>query len=337
VVATNSWSIGRSKKANSWNWNGYWADSATHVNRSDIPVMVLFDANGEMQATIMNPCGNPGGGDVVKNRADCTALTKTAVAGKKDTYSFKTSVDMAGNASLDKVVYNFGDGSSVTKTDLSAVEHAFTKPGNYNVTVSVTFKLPGGKSKTVTGVKCKTQVTVLAPYYACVQLAASALNDKKTQFRFTVRTTQGNGATLKDVDFTLDGSNTTTGVTAKDDQGNIYKEYTFAEDGKEHKIVAKVNFNVADGVQSKTCEANVTSTKAPVCEVPSKEMYPPNAPECQEECKPGIPKGDTRCNPQVLAAELPNTGMGSLFGIFAGASAAGGVAHRVVTSRRRRI
>jgi hypothetical protein len=336
TVATDAWSIGRSKKANSWNWNGYWADSAQNVFRgNEVPVMVFFNANGEMQSAIMNPCGNPTTGKIVKNTAECTSLTKSNVSGKKDTYSFKTAVNMVGNVSVAKVVYNFGDGTTETKTDLSPVEHTFTKSST--VTVSVTFKLPGGKTK-VDGVKCKTQVTVAIPYYACTQLTPRALNDKKTQFRFTVKTSQGNGATLKDADFTLDGTNTTTGVTTKDEQGNIYKEYTFTEDGKSHKIVAKVNFNVAGGVQSKTCEAAVTSTKAPEC--PGKPGVPPESPECNPpaECKPDIPVGDARCEdtPQVLAAELPHTGIGNIFGLFAGTSAAGTVAHRVIASRRRR-
>lgn len=341
VVMENAWSIGRTKFSYSQphqiGGTTFYKSSHRDVLNSNLPVMVMFNDNGEVEAAVLNACGNPVNGTPKKNTAECTSLTKTAVSGKKDTYSFKTAVNMVGNVSVAKVVYNFGDGTTATKTDLSPVEHTFSKPGNFNVTVSVTFKLPGGKTK-VDGVKCKTSVTVLAPYYACVQLTPRALNDKKTQFRFTVKTSQGNGATLKDADFTLDGSNTTTGVTTKDAQGNIYKDYTFAEDGKTHKVVAKVNFNVAGGVQSKTCEATVTSTKAPEC--PDKPGVPPESPECNPpaECKPGIPVGDARCEdtPQVLAAELPKTGMGSLFGIFAGASVAGGVAHRVVTSRRRR-
>lgn len=344
VVATDAWSIGRSKKAHSWNANGYWADTAQNVFRNnEVPVMVLFDANGAMEFAVMHACGNPTTGKPVNPAFDCRSLTKSAVPNEKDTYMFNVDAPATNGATVARVVYNFGDGTTETRNDLGAVKHKFTKPGNYTVSVSVTFNLPGGKTRTVEGVKCKTQVTVVAPFYACVQLLPAALNDKKTQFRFTVRTSQGNGATLKDVDFTLDGSNTTTGVTTKDAQGNIYKDYTFAEDGKSHKVVAKVNFNVAEGVQSKTCEANVTSTKAPVCEVPGKEMFPPNAPECQEECKPNIPKGDARCEEQhVLAASttsvqsMPETGMGNILGLFAGVSAAGAAAHRVVTSRRHR-
>jgi len=345
TVATDAWSVGRTKKANSWNVNGVWADKAQDVNHSSdqIPVMVLFDENGVMQFAAMHACGNMNGGTPVKPVFDCKALTKTPVEGEKDTYMFTTDAPASDGATVAKVVYNFGDGTTETKTDLTPIKHKFTKPGNYTISVSVTFNLPGGKSKTIEAVKCKTQVTVVAPYYACTNLAASALNDKKTQFRFTVKTSQGNGATLKDVDFTLDGQGTTTGVVTKDAQGNIYKEYTFAEDGKDHTVVAKVNFNLDSGVTSKTCEAKVTSTKAPMCTVPGKEMFPPNAPECAYCDVPGhetLPKDSKECvtptTPQVLAAELPNTGMGNIFGLFAGTSAAGAVAHRVITSRRRR-
>lgn len=335
VVATDAWSIGRHQKPYSWNWNGYWASKAQDVFRgNEIPVMVLFDDNGAMEFAVMYDCGNPTTGNIIRPSFDCKSLTKSEVQGEKDTYMFTVDAPASNGATVAKVVYNFGDGTTETRSDLSGVKHKFTKPGNFTITASVTFNLPGGKTKTVEGVKCKTQVKVEAPFYACLQLIPTVLNDKKTQFRFTVKTNQGNGATLKDADFTLDGKNTTTGVTEKDAQGNIYKDYSFT-DSVEHTIVVKVNFNVADGVQSKTCEAKVTPEKQPMCTVPGKEMYPPNAPECQEECKPGIPKGDSRCEEQPVA-ELPKTGMGNVLGLFAGTSALGAVAHRVVSNRRGR-
>jgi len=336
VVATDAWSIGRDKKANSWNVDGYWADSAQNVFLgNEIPVMVLFDSKGVMQFAVMNPCGNATTGNKVVPTYACKSLTKSPVEGEKDTYMFTTDAPTSNGATVAKVVYDFGDGTTQTVNDLSPVKHHFAKPGNYDVKVSVTFSLPGNNTQTVEGLKCHTAVTVLAPYYACTQLIASSLNADNTQFRFTVMTKQGNGATLKDADFTLDGGNTTTGVTTKDKDGNIYKEYTFAADGSGHTVVAKVNFNVADGVQSVTCKASVTSTKAPTCTVPGKENLPPNSPQCVEECKPGIPVGDSRCATPV-AAQLPNTGAGDVFGLFAGTSAFGAVAHRVFKSRRQR-
>jgi hypothetical protein len=182
------------------------------------------------------------------------------------------------------------------------------------------------------------------------------LNEEKTKFRFTVKTSAGNGATLKDADFTVDGSSTVTGVTTKDAEGNIYKEYDFARDGKEHKVVVKVNFNLADGVQSKTCEAKIVTGETPMCPIPGKEQYPVGAPECAEGCpvpgKTHLPKNSPECveekcphNPElpkdspecVPPAELPETGMGSVLGIFAGTSAIGAVAHRFISSRRQRF
>lgn len=349
-----------------------------------LPVMVMFDAKGDVEFVAMNACGNPVWGTKVTPEYSCKALNQKAVAGKANTYEYTTTVGTMKNATLNKVVYNFGDGSApVTETNPGkAVQHTFTKSST--VTVTAYFNLPGkGVVAAPVVVNCKKAVKVTpppAPSYACSALSVAVRNDEKTEYRFTAKTTQANGAVLKDVDFTLDNA-TTTGVTTKDAQGLIYKDYTIAKDGKEHKIVAKVNFNVANGVQSKTCEAKVTSESTPVCEVPGKEMYPPNAPECAwcevpgyetlpkdsdkcfERCDvpgyeqypkdspkcaycdvPGfedLPKDSPKCvtpetpeTPEV-PTELPHTGIGSAFGLFAGVSAAGAVAHRVISSRRR--
>ena len=80
----------------------------------------------------------------------------------------------------------------------------------------------------------------------------------------------------------------------------------------------------------------MTSTKAPECVEKPGSGLPPGHPDCQEYCKPNIPKGDARCEEVLGVTELPKTGMGSLLGLFAGTTAAGAVAHRVVTSRRQR-
>ncbi len=340
VVATNAWSIGRDNKPNAWNdGHGYWANTAQTVFRgNEVPVMVLFDENGVMQFYVMKPCGNPGDGNKVKPGFDCKALTKTEVQGEKNTYNFTVDAIASDGATIAKVEYNFGDGKTETKTDLSPVKHKFTAPGNYNVTVKVTFNLPGGKTKVVEGLKCRTTVTVKAPMYECVQLVPSILNNEQTKFRFTVKTKQDADITVKSVDFTLDGKDATKGVTAKDDDGNIYKEYTFA-DAVKHTVVASVNFNVEDGIKAKTCQASATPKKQPVCEVPGKGHLPPGHPDCVENCtfpgKTHLPKGHPDCG-EVLPAELPKTGMGNVLGLFAGTSALGAVAHRVVTSRRNR-
>jgi hypothetical protein len=342
-VMDNAWSIGRTKFWYSQNYQiggtmFYKSNHTQVLQGKDHDVMVMFDDNGTAESVIMNACGNGVGGDKVPTSAACKQLNMTSVEGKKNTYRFTTDVEVTGNAQIQKVVYTFSDGTTVEKANGNeAVEHTFAKSGTAKVEIHV--KLPNGKIKVIKGDNCVKQITVKIPVYLCEMLIATALNDKKTQFRFTVKTRQEN-AVVKSVDFTLNGSNTTNGVVTKDAQGNIYKDYTFAEDGKSHKVVAKVNFDLEGEVASKTCEATVTSTKAPVCEVPGKEMFPPNAPECAWCPVPGkekLPKDSPNCKEApVPPAELPKTGMGNIIGMFAGTTIAGAAAHRVVTSRRRR-
>jgi len=350
VVATNGVSLGRDANSHyaqtvvNINGNNYYESRAQDVFLSDsIPVMVMFNDKGVMQFAAMTVCGNPTKGNNVVPNWSCNELHQTAVQGKANTYTYSTDASAGNGAAIDHVVYDFGDGSAtVTKTSATdQVTHTYTKAGNFTAKVTVYVSVPGGNTQIIAPAgSCTKPVTVVMPYFQCVQLAASVLNDQKTKFRFTVTTKQGNGATLKDVDFTID-SNTTKGVTTKDAQGNIYTDHSFT-DTIEHTIVASVNFNVEGGVKSVTCQTKVTPSKTPMCTVPGKEMYPPNAPECVENCtvpgKTNLPVNSPECQetPVPVATTLPNTGTGDIFGIFAGTSAAGAAAHRVFTSRRRR-
>ena len=299
-----------------------------------IPVMVMFNNDGTVETAIMNPCGNPADGEKVTSKLDCKALNKVEVAGKKNTYKFNTTIHKEGHAKVTKVEY-FIDGKLWTTKNTAEEmtdEYTFTKASS-EVSVKVTYSLPGGKSKTTEfKIDCKKTIEVEQPFYACEKLIATARDESNRKFRFTVQAKFGNGATLKSADFSIDGQLKNAGVTQKDAQGNIYQDYDF-DDNVKHTIVAKVNFNVADKVESKLCQASVTPTKKPMCEVPGKEMYPPDAPECKEapkECKPGVPIGHPDCAP------LPKTGPGSLVGLFAGASIAGTAAHRLLTRYRGR-
>jgi hypothetical protein len=306
-----------------------------------IPVMVMFDANGVAESAIQTACGNPVWGNKTTPEKDCKTLNATPVEGKRGSYTFSTNVYTKGNVSVNRVEYDFGDGSAkVVKTSpTEQVNYTYTKAGTFTAKVTVYYNLPGNQVVSQTSTNCQKVIKVEFPFYECVQLVAIAINDKKTAFRFTVKTNQGNGATLKDVDFTLDGKTTTTGVTTEDDKGNIYKEYTFS-DTVEHKVAAKANFTVDGETKSATgpnCEAKVTPEKQPVCEVPGKEMFPPNAPECAYCPYPGkttLPKDSPDCHEVVTPPELPHTGMGSALGLFGGVTAAGAVAHRMFARRK---
>jgi len=314
-------------------------------NTDSIDTLVMFDKNGMVETALLTACGNPVWGNKVKPEFGCKALNKTAVSGKKDTYRYTTDAFATKNAKITKVVYDFGDGSgTVTKTNpADAVEHKYTKVGTWTASVTVHVSLPGGQSTTV---NCKTTVTVekeeeKVPAYACEQLIATARDNTNRKFRFSVKASASNGAVLKNADFTLDGNVTVSGVTTKDESGNIYRDYEF-NDGKSHKVVAKVNFDIAGSVKSVTCEATVTAGQEPKCTVPGKEHLPPNSPDCVENCpvegKENLPKNSDECEeettPPTTPEELPKTGAGSLVGIFASATGAGAAIHRIVLRRR---
>lgn len=337
-VMEKAWSIGRTKFSYSKNYQigntTFYSSWHTDVLKQNLPVMVMFNADGVAEAVVIKACGNPLGGTAKPSAYRCDGLNKTAVAGKQNTYRFTTNAYVGGLAKIKEVRYTFTDGgktTTVVKTNPSEpVEKTFAASGTAKVEVIV--QIPGRQTKIVSGANCVKEIKVVTPFYACVQLSRTTLNSDKREYRFTVTTRQGNGATLKDVDFTLDGKSTITGVTQKDAQGNIYQDYTF--DKEAHTVVAKVNFNVAGGVQSKTCEGKVLGEKTPEC----KPGIPVGHPDCEpkkEECKPGVPVGDKQCEEQPPV--LPETGMGSVLGIFAGTSALGAIAHRVVTSRRQRF
>ena len=301
-------------------------------SRASLPVMVLFDDKGVAQTVVMNACGNPVQGKPSTPSAACKTLNATQDKTNLNKFTFTTNATFAGSAKLQKVVYHFSDtNTDVTKTNLTdVVDHTFAKDGTVTVTVYAT--VPGGA---VISTKCEKQIKHTPPMAVCTALVATAIDDQKQKFRFTVKVSTDANTTVKNADFTAD-ANTTTGVTTKDDKGNIYKEYTFTDD-KEHIVKTTVHFTTQEGDKIATCDAKVTSKKTPMCTVPGHENELPNSENCAY-CKEGIPKGDARCEttPQVLGTTttLPNTGAGDVFGIFAGTSAFGAIGHRIYSKRR---
>lgn len=151
------------------------------------------------------------------------------------------------------------------------------------------------------------EVTPPAPVYSCDLLSVTKIDNRK--YKFDVKYTVKNGATLKDITFNYGDNNTGTDT-----------EHTFAKDGT-YNVVATVNVMVNGQVQSvssNACAKPVTVAKEN-CTVPGKENYPKDAPECSVDTPP---------------TTLPNTGPGSIAGIFAAVTAAGALAYRYVTRRR---
>lgn len=152
------------------------------------------------------------------------------------------------------------------------------------------------------------------PEYACVRLTAEKIS--RTKYRFVAKATGKNGAEIQRYEF---GFGDGYGITVKE---NTYT-YTYKKPGTYKTSVVvhvKVNGKIVE-TTAKTCKVNVTVKDKP------------QQPEEPEECKPGIPVGDERCEeqpvtetpeetPPTIAETGPAEVMGGLAGI-GGLTAAG--------------
>jgi hypothetical protein len=340
TVVTGAKSIGRQAAAQGPGYftqniagKNYYGNYNTTVFKSgSIPVTVLFNSNGEVQFAVLNSCGNPTNGTNVKPSYSCDMLNKTAVAGKANTYKFTASASAGNNASIARLVYDFGDGSpSVTTTSPGeAVEHTYKKGGSYTAKVTVYVKLPGNQEKAVVGGNCQTVITVSIPFYQCIQLAGAILDQSKYSYRFTVTSRSGNGATLKSADFNFGDGQTEQGVKPLN-ATTVSVEHTYAAAGT-YSASAVLYYDI-DGqeVTAPTCKAVVTPTTPPT-----------------PECKPGVPVGDARCtpceydanlpsdSPQCVPPVLPQTGAGSTIAIGTAVAVGGFLIYRQILFRKHR-
>ncbi|MDZ7786511.1 MAG: PKD domain-containing protein [Candidatus Saccharibacteria bacterium] len=138
------------------------------------------------------------------------------------------------------------------------------------------------------------------PVYACDALSVKRIS--KFKYEFSANATAENGASIKQYRYDF-GDGTEELVT---DKSTV--TYTYAEDGT-YNARLTVDFTVDGEMVSdsgQTCEATITIDKET-----------PDAPEEPEQ-------------PNVL----PSTGPADMIGIFAAVSVAGGLAHKIVYSRR---
>lgn len=442
TVATGTSSIGRTQfsysHAKSIGNKTYYESATTSVQKSNLPVLVLFNDQGGFEFAVITSCGNPISGNPSNPSYSCDSLNTTKV--DSNTYKFTTNASAGNGAAIAKVVYDFGDGTAtVEKTNpADEVTHTYAQAGNYQAKVTVYVSLPGGgtsviaptgnciknivieaapgaactaltvakldrnrfrfdasgsvtngatisridfyirdtngkdvQSKPVntsnnqasaeftidnpgsytaqayviastgnaTSDACKKPFTVEeAPVFKCVSLQAAALNDKKTEFRFTVNYSASGGATLSSADFTVDGG-TASNVTPVN--GVVSKDYSFAADGASHTVKATLNFNIGSTTEKVECSATVTAGKTPMCPVPGKENFPVGSPECQYCPIPGkenLPKDSPDCKETpVQPPVLPSTGAGdagTTIAIFASAGILGYLGHFLYRIRR---
>jgi len=342
TVATNSSSIGRLA---SFQGSGYFTKAIYGVgtyygntnqqafHSDSIPVMVMFNNRGVMQFAVLTSCGNPLTGTPVTPAYSCNAIHKTPVPNTPNTYSFTASGSASGNASITHYTYNFGDGSAPVVTDngATAVVHTYTKPGNYKATVTITVSLPGNQTVTATSLPCSTPVSVVAPFYSCVQLTGAFIDKNKFSYSFNATASYGNGATFKSADFNFGDKQVVNGVTPVGT--TVSTTHTYGSAGN-YTITATLHFNANGVAKNVTCTASVTPTQPPT-----------------PECKPGVPEGSALCTPcqynsqlpsnssQCVAptTSLPNTGAGDVIAIFGAVVVAGFLIFRQFVYRKHRM
>lgn len=341
VVGTAGNSIGRE----SWmQGSGYFTKNIGGTNyygnvnakafaTDGLPITVLFNSAGTMVFAVLDSCGNPEGFTPVASNYSCTSLKKTAVAGKANTYSFTTSATQSGNAAITQYVYNFGDGTTATTTSGSAaVTHTYTKGGTYTAKVTIYVHLPGNQNVTASSGGCQTTITVLTPFYQCLQLTGAILDKAKFSYSFTATAKYGNGATLVSADFNYGDGKAQNGV----------KPTTSTTFTVQHQYAVAGNYDVSAMLHFM---ANGVAVTAPTC----KALVTPTTPPTPE-CKPGVPVGDLRCspcptNPAVSANDtadcvpvtpptLPNTGAGNTIAVFAVVVVGSFLAYRQLLFRR---
>ncbi len=127
----------------------------------NLKVTVLFNNTGAPIFVALNSCGNPNKFTPIQPEFGCDLLQKHPVDGQKNTFTFTTQAHATNNASITKVVYDFGDGSDLVTEpdgDTPTPPHTFTQSSIVRVTVFV--NVPGHDGIPVTSEKCKVPIVV---------------------------------------------------------------------------------------------------------------------------------------------------------------------------------
>jgi PKD repeat protein len=329
IVADNAQSIGRQQL------NGehpisiagktyYEGPNSTSFANDGLPTFVALDAQGNFKYAVIKGCGNPIYAHPVAPPPaptpsySCDMLTVDKITTTKQRFTAKATV--ANGAEIAGYKFDFGDGS-VQESDAATVDHEYSQPGTYTAKVTVKVKV-NGQIVEANGANCAKQVVIeQPPAVACESIQATIRN--RTSVDVTINKTSVN-ATYKGA--TVDyGDGTSNQITGTTDSHTYAKESTYT-------IKATLQFDINGSVTSKTCQTTVTITP--------------------EECKPGIPAGDVRCNPcqipgkenlpanspqcvQPPVQELPTTGStGGLVGAGFGLGSVIIAASFYITSRR---
>ncbi|MDQ5912609.1 MAG: hypothetical protein QG659_31 [Patescibacteria group bacterium] len=152
-----------------------------------------------------------------------------------------------------------------------------------------------------------------APVYTCDAITAEKIGDRK--YRFGVRYTATNGATLKSVNYIFGDNN-----SKKVEATPFTVEHEYAKAG-EYKITTNLVFTV-DGEEKTVTDAKCATTiKTSVTPCPTNPNLPIDSPDCKEVPKPPV-------------TTIPSTGVGGILAGLTGTTAAAYSAYAYYESRR---
>ena len=270
TVMKDAKSLGRNSKGSissavTINGKKYYETPIRLLTKYNNDAMVLFDAKGNVQTVVMNLCGNPMTNTEVNPKYNCDALNVTSVS--RDTFKFSSTISAANGATVTKVVYDFGDGTTHTeKNPSTAVTHKYAKAGNYTAKVTAYVKTKFGRGEfaiTVTA-NCKKSLTVKEaekPSIDIVKTVGVTETEIGKPFNYTVKVTNTGNVTLKDAKVTdtpAAGSNIqlTSAGGVGTISGNTWT-YTIPElkvgETKNFTLTAKVTKYAAGELVNKVC------------------------------------------------------------------------------------
>ena len=329
TVATNSYVTARFTEGAGFTQisNGVWARSTTtSFAEATAPVLVQFNADGTADSAIMIGCGNAVKFTPVpkpKPVLVCDLLTATPVPGTPRTYSLVAKAH-GSNTTITGYTFSFNDGSNVytAKTSANSVTATHTFPADntsYTVKVAVNSTDLSGVTSAGCATVIKTPAAPVKPALVCTSLTYA---QDGLKFSFTANAVATKTTITSYVFYFGDGKS----MEVKTSAAKANAAYTYAENNKTYVAYVAVNSSDIKNVTSATCKINVTTPKPNEC----KPGIPAGDSRCTE-CKPGIPAGDSRCETPTT---LVNTGAGSVAGLFAGTSVLGALGHRFFLKRR---
>lgn len=357
LVATGAWTAGREYISGS---TTVTSDGTTFYRRP--PSVSFLDnsltayvvmSNGQFKFAILSSCGNPVSATPMSSPKAALAcrqllLTPGTIESNGDQeYNFTASAS-ATNGSIAKYVFNLGNGMTQTVSTSAASVKSNTEtyaPGTYDVSVAVSGVAGNVYTAAPATVNCTGSFTVQpSGSLTCNTLTLNDISTDTTTgdvtYSLTAQAT-ATRATIQKYVFTFGNGTTqtvTTNATTVTSQnvaynaGQTYNSIYVTVYGVSNNTGSIITAGGANtgcatnlAVPVQTCTTGSTSSSCkPTCTASSGQTYPAGSSAC-------APTVTTTSTPPKA---LPNTGAGSIIGLFVGVSIAGAIGYRFFIARK---